>query len=102
MKNEIIRDVNNRVVGICRKESIELCGYGAFSIYGTDMDNPVDILCSPENLEKLHCSCGGELRITDMNDANFGRSLDVELSCDKCSGKYIGISQKKNKGRKNG
>jgi len=100
MVNEIIRDANNRVIGISRREYVDLNNYGLFLIHGGDMDIPIGT-CKPDNLEKVHCSCGGEIKITNMAHADYSMFLEVELTCIKCAGRYVGISVKRKEDGKN-
>ena len=91
---EVIKDVNNEIIGLRKTVSISLDEYNYFKIYGADLDKPVGI-CKPTDIEDVKCKCGGDVEIIKIEQPNYKLLLELILECKKCKQNYIAIAERK-------
>ena len=89
-KIEILRDMNNNVIGWKEKHSISLLDYGLFTICQVDgkMQTLAELV-EPQSIEKVKCNCGGEIRVVKIAIINYEINIELLLQCRTCNGKYI-------------
>ncbi len=87
---EILRDMNDNVIGWKEKHTISLLDYGLFTILQADnsMKDIADRV-EPQNIEKVKCNCGGEIRVQEIATVNYQMTIELLLQCQTCGGKYI-------------
>jgi len=88
IKTEILRNKNGQVIGIGTTYEIDLSNFG--TVFFADHKTGEYIgRCSPENVEKTKCECGGDLKIIKLETTNYDLHLELLLQCQSCKGKYV-------------